>query len=304
MALVNEWRQPTNQFPFMLKEIKKVGSEHYHEHHQCIYVLFWFPTMPWISPHLIPSIIPTSLPVELHYTGSSAEAIISRITNDIVDAKDNLLLAKLTQASTANTIHSQEMWYQVGNKEVLSTLHGHHEYKQKGDRCATNFFPRWDGLYMIIKVYPESSSYSLNNNTYPYCASQLKLYHANDSNLFPNCKLPKPRPVLTPEGLQEHIISWILDTLKCGLQYLVCWVGFRPGDNKWLMEGPQRLWSPQPVDWRQWRLASISLGFSNFPQGFNVLFQAEIVDVTIYVVINSTNYYLPFFLQFLCLFFL
>ena len=99
------------------------------------------------------------------------------------------------------------------------------------------FFPRWDGPYSIIKTHPESSSYMLdNNNTYPYYTSQLKPYHTNNAILFPNCELPKPRPVLTWDGLQEHTIDKILDTWKCGwsYQYLVCWVGFGPADDEWL----------------------------------------------------------------------
>lgn len=59
------------------------------------------------SPYLIPPIVPTSLPAKLHSTASMAESVISRITMDVPDAKDNLLLAKLTQASGANKSHGK-----------------------------------------------------------------------------------------------------------------------------------------------------------------------------------------------------
>ena len=120
---------------------------------------------------------------------------------------------------------------------MLNTFYRWHNYQQKGDGCAAKFFPRLDGPYSVIKTHPESSSYTLDNNdTYPYYASLLKLYHTNNALLFPNHELPKPGPVLTPDGLQEHTIDKILDTQKCkwGYQYLVHWVGFRPKDDKWL----------------------------------------------------------------------
>ena len=64
----------------------------------------------------------------------------------------------------------------------------------------------------------------------------LKLYHPNDPKLFPNHELPKPSPILTPDGMQEHEIEWILDTQPCGCgyQYLVQWVGYSPEDDEWL----------------------------------------------------------------------
>ena len=189
------------------------------------------------SPHLIPPIIPTALLTELHSTGSSAEAIISKIQNNVADTKDNLLLMKLTQAAMANSKCGEEIQYKVGNKVMLSTFHRHHKYKVKGDGQVVKFFPRWDGPHTIVDTHPKSLSYSLDNDsTYPYYASQLKPYHSNDPTLFPNHELAKPGPMLTPEDLQEHIINWILDTWECGhgYQYLVCWVGFRAEDNEWL----------------------------------------------------------------------
>ena len=62
-----------------------------------------------------------------------------------------------------------------------------------------------------------------NNSPYPYYASELKLYHQNDPILFPNRELPKPGPVLTPDGMQEHEIKQILDMQPHGRghQYLI-----------------------------------------------------------------------------------
>ena len=128
--------------------------------------------------------------------------------DDVADAKDNVLLMKLTQASVANDKRSREVEYWVGDKVLPSTFHRCHKYKQKGDRHAAKAFPRWDGPYTVIEAHPKILSYKLNNNdSYPYYTSQLKPYQANNPTLFPNYKLPKPGPVLTPEGLQEHMIE-------------------------------------------------------------------------------------------------
>ena len=189
------------------------------------------------SPRLIPPIVPTSLPPDLRSAASAAENIINRINEDVADAKDNLLQAKLYQASAANASRGPEVAHKVGDKVMLSTFHRRREYKQKGDGRAAKFFPRWDGPYTITKSHPESSSYTLdNNNPYPYYASELKPYHENDATLFPNRELPKPGPVLTPEGNKEHIIERILDTRKRGrgYQYLVRWIGFGHEDDEWI----------------------------------------------------------------------
>ena len=75
------------------------------------------------SPQLIPPIVPTSLPPDLHSAASATENIISQVTEDIADAKDNLLEAKLYQASSTNASWGSEITYNVGDKVMLSTFH-------------------------------------------------------------------------------------------------------------------------------------------------------------------------------------
>ena len=163
--------------------------------------------------------------------------MINRLTNDVTNAKDNLLQEKTIQVAYANKSHGHEIVYQPSNKVMLSTFHRHQDYKCKGDDHVAKFFPRWDGPYTIIKSHPETSLYTHDNNSAcPYYASELKLYNPNDPQLFPNCKLPKPGPILTPDGMQEHEIEQILDVqpCRCSYRYLIQWVGYGPEDNEWL----------------------------------------------------------------------
>ena len=181
--------------------------------------------------------MPTLLPDDLRSAASAAESMINQLTSDVANAKDNLLQAKMIQATYANRSCGREVVYQPGDKVMLSTFHRRRDYKCKGDDHAAKFFPRWDSPYMIIKSHPESSSYTLdNNNSYPYYASELKLYHPNDPQLFPDHELPKPGPVLTPDGMHEHEIEHILDVQPhgCRHRYLVRWVGYSPEDDEWL----------------------------------------------------------------------
>jgi hypothetical protein len=51
------------------------------------------------SPRVMPPIVLQSLPVDLQTAGDAATAIIDRLTNDVAQARDNLLLTKITQAT-------------------------------------------------------------------------------------------------------------------------------------------------------------------------------------------------------------
>ena len=139
--------------------------------------------------------------------------MITQLQNDVTDAKDNLLLTKVTQAHHAKSSHADKIIYNVGGKVMLSTFHRRRKYKQRGEKRVTKFFPQWDGPYTIIKANTESSSYSLDNdNRYPYYSSELKPYHANNTDLFPGREHPKPGPVMTDDGLMEHKINRIIDS--------------------------------------------------------------------------------------------
>ncbi len=66
--------------------------------------------------------------------------------------------------------------------------------------------------------------------------SELRRFIPNDKDLFPSRDHPRPGPIVTEDGLEEHVIDCILDEWRCGrgYQYLIRWVGFSKADDEWL----------------------------------------------------------------------
>jgi hypothetical protein len=164
---------------------------------------------------------------------------IDKVTNDFAEARDNLLLTKITQTHHSDTSRGPEPNYKFGDLVMLSTKHQCHEYKKKGKKQTAKFFPRWDGPFRVTHSHPEASTYTLNihSNAYPiYHASKLKAHLANNPVLFPGHEFTQLGPVLTADGLEEHMIDEIIDSRQRGhgWQFFVCWVGYPPHHNKWL----------------------------------------------------------------------
>ena len=191
------------------------------------------------SPRIIPVIVPNDLPNELRDAGETATTVIQRLKNDVAEARDNLLLTKITQAHHASARRGPDPLYKEGDLVMLSTTNRRHEYKKKGEKRSAKFFPRWDGPYRITKAHPEASTYTLDipTNAYPvYHAALLKPHHANDDELFPSRRLAQPGPVLTPEGLEEYSVEEIIDSRRRGRgwQFLVRWLGYGPRHDLWI----------------------------------------------------------------------
>ena len=127
--------------------------------------------------------------------------IVCMIEKNIADAKDNLMLAKISQAYFMNEKRSPEIEYKVGDKVMLSTANRCREFKEKpGDGRVAKFMPRYDGPWEIIEARPETSSYKLklpnSTNIFPtFHASQIKPFTPNDNEHFPlrkNTDIPEP----------------------------------------------------------------------------------------------------------------
>jgi hypothetical protein len=116
---------------------------------------------PCIIPPLVLDTLDTGTP-----TGIDAKMIISQISLDVEEAKDNLLQAKVFQSHYANQHHGKEPNYDIGNRVMLSMLHHRNKYKKKGEKCVAKFFPRFDGPYVVIDKHPETLTYTLELPTF------------------------------------------------------------------------------------------------------------------------------------------
>lgn len=173
-------------------------------------------------------------------TKAALEAI-QRLETDVLEAKDNLLLAKAAQATHANRSRGEELRFSVGDKVLLSTFHRRREYMQRGSLRVAKFMVRFDGPYTIARAHPDSSSYTLDlpetTNVFPtFHSSLLRPYLANDDSLFPGRANPEPGPIVTPDGEEEFYVEKILDRRPVGRgwRYLVRWLGYGPGSDSWL----------------------------------------------------------------------
>ncbi len=95
---------------------------------------------PWILPPLL-----------LQQTTSDdeekAESIIHHIHEDVCQAKDNLIVAKIAQAVQANKSHSDNPHFKVGDFVMLSTTNHHREYHQHSDGRTAKLMPHFDSKY-------------------------------------------------------------------------------------------------------------------------------------------------------------
>jgi hypothetical protein len=64
----------------------------------------------------------------------NAHNMILQIENDVAEAKDNLLQAKVFQLHYANLNRSSNVPFKVGDKVMLSTLHCHQQFNKKGEK--------------------------------------------------------------------------------------------------------------------------------------------------------------------------
>jgi hypothetical protein len=190
------------------------------------------------SPRILPPLFDAPPnPTADHIT---ARQVIENLHTDIADARDNLILAKISQSHYANPKRSDAPPYQIGDKVMLSTLNRRKDYKLKGQHRAAKFFPRFDGPYIIVDVHENASTVTIDMpnapNLFPtFHTSNLKPWLPNDDKKFPSRTLDQPGPV-DVNGTQEFVVDSILDHRKIGkgFRYLVHFQGYGSEHDRWI----------------------------------------------------------------------
>lgn len=190
------------------------------------------------SPRLVPP-ISTEPFSTADLDTKEAILMLKQLEMDVMKAQDNLLAAKVTQATAANSHRRFRPVFGVGDRVWLSTQNRRREYKAKGEKRVAKLMPRFDGPYKIAAAHPEFSTYTLdlpNSTIFPtFHVSQLLPYHESDSSLFPGWTKEWPKPIIV-DGIEEFPVDAIIDERRRGrgMQYLVCFKDQPPSEDRWL----------------------------------------------------------------------
>lgn len=195
------------------------------------------------APRVIPPLFnasTSSTATEIGLAAVDAARLLETIETDVMEAQDNLLLAKTNQAAHVDHHCGPEIVYKTGDKVLLSTFHHHREYMQRGDHRVAKFMLRYDGPYTVLQSWPASSVYTLdmpNSEVVPtFHSSLLRPWVPNDNELFPSRAHSLPDPIVTADGEKEWQVQRILERRRHGrgFQYLVEWTGYGEEHNLWL----------------------------------------------------------------------
>ena len=89
------------------------------------------------------------------------QEIIADMRPTQLEAQDNLLEARISQAFQANKSQNLSFPFKVGDQVILSTVHQRREYKSGDEHCIAKFMPRFDGPYNIITTDEQHSTVTL-----------------------------------------------------------------------------------------------------------------------------------------------
>ena len=187
------------------------------------------------TPQSTSSTMPTSDSEE------TVHIVTNQLTDDLLDAKDSLTAAKISQAHHANKDHALDPTFEIGDHVLLTTAHHQQEYMQAKNGHITKFMPRFNGPFKVTHAYPESSTYTLllpkaTNIHQMFHSSLFRPFMENNPLLFPSHTLDCPGPIITTDGEIEYFIDRIIDkhTHGQGKQFLVRWLEYGPKADLWL----------------------------------------------------------------------
>lgn len=164
------------------------------------------------SPQLLPPMIRHNHETEEETTAAN---IIAQMKTMKVTAQDNLLTAKIWQATQANKQRDLTFPFHISERVLLSTFHRQCEYKTGEEPRVAKFMPRFDGPYRILATDDDHSTVTLDMPNTPHIlptfhTSELHVFRENDAILFPSRAL-QPPSLVTINGDQEFYIDKIVD---------------------------------------------------------------------------------------------
>ena len=190
------------------------------------------------SPRILPPIL--NKPLTDNPATAAAEETLLRLLPIELDARDHLLMAKISQAHFQNKHRAHSFPFKVGERAILSTANRRAEYKSQDNLRVAKFMPRFDGPYRITATDEKHSTVTLDLPNSPHAfpvfhTSELLPFKENDDDLFPHRALVPPTPVVR-DGEQEFFIDKIVDERRRAkqTQYRVRWQGEGPEGDKWL----------------------------------------------------------------------
>ncbi|KAF7302341.1 Reverse transcriptase-RNase H-integrase [Mycena chlorophos] len=193
-------------------------------------------------PRVIPA-LGTIKPLDRTRDAKAAEKLLALLHDDIAEARDNLLLAKASQAHQANKTRLPTPNYKVGDRVSLATRKRRKHFLASGKKRVAKFMVRNEGPYKITAVHNECSTVTLdlgpNSKMYPvFHTAEVTPWNENDNALFPGRELTHPGPVVTLDGQEEFYVDEIIDKRERygNTEYRVRWRGYGRESDDWLDE--------------------------------------------------------------------
>ncbi|OCH94194.1 hypothetical protein OBBRIDRAFT_707325, partial [Obba rivulosa] len=90
-----------------------------------------------MSPHIILPITQVAPVTNTDFDSAKAASLICSLELAVLDAQDNLLVAKVSQAAAYNAHHVPNLPIVIGDHVLLLTKHYYQDYLQKGDKHTT-----------------------------------------------------------------------------------------------------------------------------------------------------------------------
>jgi hypothetical protein len=137
------------------------------------------------TPRILPPLT-ASYPSETK-EATNARDIIKSIQTDVANAKDNLLLAKITQSFQANKHRSDSFLYKIGDWVWIDTDDCRRDFKDDTKGRMAKLMPRNDGLFrsrQSTQMPPRSRSNGQRTLAYSQCSISHMSHHIDRTTIL------------------------------------------------------------------------------------------------------------------------